>query len=289
VTFSVVIPTHNRKEDLRRTCEALEALRPPPKEIIVCADGCTDGTAEFLRTRHPGIRLLVNEQSRGSIAARDAMIRGAKGDIVVSLDDDSHPAENDFFETLEQIFKNNLRLAVATFPQRSDEFPESLKTSRFGPPMFAGSYTSSGAAIRRNVFIALGGYPRHFRHAYEEPDFALRAWNAGFEVRYETVLTIRHHYTQAQRNENRTHCFHARNELWSVVMRCPFPQLFAVAAFRAVRQFQYAWMRGWVLREPLWWGSFLAGLPRCIAARHPIPWNKYRTWMELVRNPRAGL
>ncbi len=171
MTVSIVIPTHNRKEDLRRTCEALDALRPRAAEVIVCADACTDGTAEYLRSHHPGYRLLANETSLGSIASRDTMIRMAAGDIVLSLDDDSHPCEPDFLARLEEIFAANPRLAVATFPQRSDEFPESLSARDFGPPAFFGSFTSSGAAIRRSVFIEVGGYPVHFRHAYRGARF----------------------------------------------------------------------------------------------------------------------
>ena len=37
------------------------------------------------------------------------------------------------------------------------------------------------------------------------------------------MITIRHHYSGQARDEIRIHHRHARNELWSTVMRCPFP------------------------------------------------------------------
>jgi len=290
LTCCAVIPTHNRKEDLRRTCDVLEALRPPLDEVFICADACNDGTAEFIRAHHPGYRLMVNEKSCGSATSRDMMIRQTECDIILSLDDDSYPIETNFIEVLRDIFSTNPRLAVADFPQRSDEFPHSLETRDFGPPCFAGKYTSCAAAIRRKVFLDLGGYPSHIRHAYEEADFAVRALNAGCQVKFETALTVRHHYSKVQRNELRTHQLMARNELWSVVMRCPAPQLLAVAAFRTARQFGYAFRRGagWALREPVWWASFLAGIPRCLAERRPVPWKRYRSWMELLRKPTSS-
>jgi hypothetical protein len=103
----------------------------------------------------------------------------------------------------------------------------------------------------------------------------------------EPSLVIRHHFTSAQRNEIRTHQRHARNELWSVLMRCPAPQLAGVAFFRIVRQFSYAWKRGlqWVACEPRWWFAAMAGVPRCLASRQPLPWNRYLAWMQLVRQP----
>ena len=137
------------------------------------------------------------------------------------------------------------------------------------------------------MFRALGGYPDFFFHAYEEPDFALRCLADGWEVRYEPGLSIRHHFTSTLRDELRTHQRHARNEFWSVLMRCPGPAIVPVAVFRAARQFQYACHRGfrWALAEPRWWIAALAGIPRCLAAREAVPWRIYLGWMRLVRAP----
>lgn len=287
LTCGVTIPTHNRRDDLQRTCAMLAGLMPPPDEILICADACADGTAEFIRQSHPECRLFVNRDSRGSIGSRDAMMRQASSDILLSLDDDSYPLESDAIERMRELFTQNPRLAIAEFPQRSDEQPATLSQPDFGPPHFIGTFSNASAAIRRRDFLKVGGYPVLFHHAYEEPDLALRCVAARLEVRFEPALTVRHHYTGVGRNEMRTHHFHARNELWSVMMRCPAPHLFSVAAFRLVRQLGYARKRGmpWLLREPVWWGRFLRGLPRALARREPIPWPRYRAWMELVRRP----
>jgi GT2 family glycosyltransferase len=284
---AVCITTHDRRDDLARTLAALAALEPAPDEILIAADGCTDGTAAWLRAHYPDVRLIVHEDSRGSIASRNELAAVCTSDVFVSLDDDSYPLEIDFVARVRGLFAANPRLAVASFPQRTDEHPETLAVADFGPSRFVGSFANSAAAIRVTAFRELGGYPDWFFHAYEEPDFALRCVVAGWEVRYETGATVRHHFTTAGRNEIRTHQRHARNELWSVLLRCPAPQLFAVAAFRAARQFGYAWQRGlsWVWREPMWWAAFLKGVPRCLAERSPLPWSSYLEWMRLLRRP----
>ena len=248
-TVGVTIATHNRLSDLQRTLDALAGLTPQPDEIWICADGCSDGTAEFVRARYPKAHLIVNEQAQGSIPSRNALATECKCDILLSLDDDSYPMEPDFIARLRELFTASPRLAVATFPQRSDEFPETFDALSFGPSTYVASYVNSGAAIRREVFHALGRYPAFFFHAYEEPDFALRCIAAGWQVRNETSLTIRHHYTGAQRNELRTHHRHSRNELWSVFLRCPLPMLVPVAVFRIARQFGYALHRGAVVGD----------------------------------------
>lgn len=286
---AVCITTHNRRDDLAPTLAALGVLAPAPDETLIVADGCTDGTADWLRSAHPHLRLIVHDTPRGSIPSRNELAAAATGEILLSLDDDSHPIEPDFISRLRLLFEKHPRLAVASFPQRTDEFPDTLTAPDFGPTQFVGSFANSGAAIRRSAFIELGGYPDFFFHAYEEPDFALRCVAAGWEVRHETSLSIRHHFTATQRNEMRTHQRHARNELWSVLLRCPAPQSLAVAAFRAARQFGYASTRGlhWVLREPAWWLAFLRGVPCCLAARQPLPWDRYLAWMRLLRSPIA--
>lgn len=284
---AICITTHNRRAELDRTLAQVAALSPRAEEILVVADGCSDGTVEFVRERHPGARLIVHEESCGSIPSRNEMAAATVCDIFLSLDDDSYPLEIDAIARIRELFEKEARLAVAEFAQRTDERPESLATIDFGRARFTGSYANSGAAVRKEAFMALGGYVDFFFHSYEEPDFALRCVNAGWQVRFEPCITIRHHFTSLQRNEIRTHHRHARNEIWSAFLRCPMPQLLAVAPFRAWRQFLYACKRGaaWVWREPAWWLQCFAGLGRCLKERRPLPWARYRAWMELLRHP----
>lgn len=282
---AICITTHNRRAELARTLAQLALLDPAPDEFLIVADGCTDGTVDFVRTEYPHATLITHTKAHGSVASRNAMARAANADIFLSLDDDSYPLEADAITRIRTLFQNNPRLAVAEFPQRTDERPASLTQTEFGSAHFIASYANSGAAIRREVFINLGDYFGPFFHMYEEPDFALRCCAAGWQVRFEPCLTIRHHWTAAQRSEQRNHQRHARNELWSVILRCPLPWLLVVAPFRVMRQFFYALSRGWILGEPAWWWQFLRGLGICVHARSPLPWRRYLAWMRLTRAP----
>ena len=284
---AICISTHNRRDDLDRTLSVVRKLDPAPDEVIVAADGCTDDTVAFVRENYPSYRLTVNQTARGSVATRDAMMRGSTSDILLSLDDDSHPIETDAVDRLRAMFSDNPRLAVASFPQRTDEFPATLTATDFGPAHFAANYVNCACAFRREVFVALGGHCVAFWHAYDESDFTVRCLSAGWQVRFEPAITIRHHYSGVNRNEIRIHHLHARNELWSALMRCPMPQLLAVAPFRVWRQFLYACKRGWswVWREPRWWWQCLAGLARCLSSRRALAWPRYRAWMQLARKP----
>jgi|GEM_PF-297818 len=288
-TVGISITTHNRKSDLESTLIALGKLDPQPNEFVVCCDRCTDGTLEMLRENHPNIVVLENDELRGSIPSRDEILRRAKSDIVLSLDDDSYPIELDIVSRLLEIFSKDPRVAVITFPQVTDEFPETLTQIRpqEGAAATVGSFTNSGAAIRREIYHRLPGYPHPFEHAYEEPDYALQCIAAGYIVLFEPALRIRHHYSRQARNELRTHQFHARNEVWSALIRCPLPLLPFVLIYRIWRQFTYALGRGpdWVTKEPAWWRDVLAGLPQILSLRTPVSLRPYWRWMNLIREP----
>jgi GT2 family glycosyltransferase len=284
---SIIITTRNRADDLARTLDALARLQPPPAEILVTLDGCTDGSADLLRSRFPHVRVRENHPGQGSIPARDAMLRAAAHDLVLSLDDDSHPVETDFLARAAALFAADPALAVATFPQRTDEFPDSLHAREFGPDRRVGSYTSSGAMLRRSAYLASGGYPAFFSHAYEEPDYALQCLAAGRGVRFHAGLTIRHHYSGANRHERRTHQLHARNEQWSIWLRCPSPWWPLVSLRRLLGQAAFAARRGpgWLAREPQWWLQAARGFPRAWRGRAPVSARAYRAWLHLLRHP----
>ncbi len=283
MTVSVIITTRDRATDLQRTCDVVMQLRPAPNEVLVTADGCTDGTVDMLADKFPEITLIANQQAIGSVASRDRMIRQARGDLVLALDDDSYPEQLDCIARIVPFFEQRPKLAVLHFPQRTDEYPETLAQTDFGAEHLTRSFANSGAVLRRSTYLQLPGFESRFFHMYEEPDYALQCVATGYDVLFSPMVTIRHHYSGQARDEIRIHHRHARNELWSTVMRCPFPFAVGIAAWRVFSQFRYACKRGWpwVIREPSWWWQALGGIPYCLAKRRPVSWAGYRRWLKL--------
>jgi len=278
-----MITTKNRAGDLRRTCRVLQQLNPSPVEVLITADGCIDDTVKVARGEVAGVRLFVNELGQGSVASRDRMIREARGDLVLALDDDSYPEQLDCVSRIVPLFEQQPNLAVLHFPQRTDEYPETLAQTDFGWQHLTRSFANSGAVLRRSTYLQLPGFESRFFHMYEEPDYALQCVAAGYDVLFSPVITIRHHYSGEARDEMRVHHRHARNELWSTVMRCPVLCALGILAWRVFSQFRYACKRGssWVVREPVWWARALAGIPYCLRNRRPVSWAGYKRWLAL--------
>jgi GT2 family glycosyltransferase len=284
MNISVMITTRNRLEDLQRTCAVLQQLDPAPQEILITADGCTDGTIEFVRSTLPEARLIVNESGRGSVASRDRMMREATGDLVLALDDDSYPEQLDCIARLREFFQHHPQVAVAHFPQRTDEYPETLEQQDFGGEYLTRSFANSGACLRRDIYLQLPGFEPKFFHMYEEPDYGLQCVGAGYEVLCTPILTIRHHYSPRSRASFRGHHQHARNEFWSTVLRCPLPQAVVISAYRVFSQARFIGQRAGIqglMREPVWWLEALQGLPYCLGKRQPLSWQQYQQWLKL--------
>ena len=65
ILFSILITTKNRKIDLEYTLNNLNYLiEREDVECIICDDGSTDGTTNFIINKYPRIQLISNKKSR---------------------------------------------------------------------------------------------------------------------------------------------------------------------------------------------------------------------------------
>src|SRR5215831_19601006 len=162
MTVSVMITTTGRIVDLRRTCHVLQRLNPAPLELLVTIDGCKEDVRESLETELQQARVFVNQIGLGSVASRDRMMRAARGNLVLALDDDSYPDQLDCIARIVPMFEQHQNLAVLHFPQRSDEYPETLAQTDFGPERLTRTFSNSGAVLRRSTYLYLPGFESRF-------------------------------------------------------------------------------------------------------------------------------
>ena len=98
--ISVVMPTYNRVDRLRRALAALAAQTAPRDsfEVVVVSDGSTDGTAEELDSlvqSNPAERAIHFSRNFGHMAALSAGMEAARATgAVITMDaDGQHPPE----------------------------------------------------------------------------------------------------------------------------------------------------------------------------------------------------
>ena len=171
---TIVITTKNRKEELRVALHSAFE-QTGQLEVIVMDDGSTDGTAHMVRAEFPSAVLHHFNQSKGYIFRRNEGARLAQGDIIFSIDDDAEFSTPKVVEQTLMEFADP-RIGAVAIPyiephkgnclmQKAPDRQNAWITDRF---------IGTAHALRRDVFLKLGGYREHLVHQGEEGDYCIR-------------------------------------------------------------------------------------------------------------------
>jgi glycosyltransferase involved in cell wall biosynthesis len=236
-TATIVITTKDRRDELRRALESCVA-QSGDVEILVIDDGSRDGTSEMVRREFPGVRVERSERSLGLIEQRNRGARLARGPIIVSLDDDAHfQSESTVQQTVADF--DHPRIGAVAMPFVDirwstvvrQEAPD--RTSRW----LVSSYIGTAHALRRDVFLSLGGYRGGLAQMVEEPDYCLRMLDAGYVTRLGRAPQLVHEESP-QRDRARIIALGRRNDILHGWRNVPMPYLLArlakVTAYSAV-------------------------------------------------------
>lgn len=90
--FTVNIATYNQLTYLKKVLEALEQQEFKDFEVIVCDDGSSDGTREWMEENNPDVKYFWQEDKGFRIAkSKNNGIRAAEGEYFLSLEADVIP------------------------------------------------------------------------------------------------------------------------------------------------------------------------------------------------------
>jgi len=87
---SVIIPTFNRAQQVKRAISSVLYQEFRDYEIIVVDDGSRDDTLEGLKQFERYIRLIIHSENRGVSSGRNSGIRAATAPYVAFLDSDDY-------------------------------------------------------------------------------------------------------------------------------------------------------------------------------------------------------
>ncbi|MDP7638270.1 MAG: glycosyltransferase family 2 protein [Candidatus Hydrogenedentes bacterium] len=205
-SVSVIITTHNRRDDLRACLLSLpwREIEEAEAEVLVYDDGSTDGTAAMTTAEFSGARLLV-EANRGLCAARNQAVDNARGLLLLIIDDDVIVQEGWIAAMLANDDGRTI-LGGRTLDMDSDRV-QGVPT-RFTfigkrlpcRPEKASVGTGCNLGIPAAVFEALGGFDEELdEYGFEESDFCIRANRAGYGFRYVEAATVRHKGSSVKR------------------------------------------------------------------------------------------
>jgi hypothetical protein len=220
--LSLVIPTRDTRALTLRCLEKAEPLVAQGAEIVVVDDASRDGTAEAVRERFPGARVLVNAEPRRFGASANRGLAEAGGEILVLLNSDTEVDASTMAEMM-AAFDREPRLGAAGAELRnadgSPQWSAGAEPTRAwlfamatGLPALLGSWPGyrrlrpvgsaerarvdwvSGAAlaIRRAAWAEVGPFDEGYGFYGQDVDFCLRLRDAGWAVRIVPGWVVTH-------------------------------------------------------------------------------------------------
>ena len=196
---SAIVPVHNGGKDFRTCFKNLAQADPAPHEIIVVADGETDGSSN--EAEAAGAKVIRLSVAGGPARARNVGARGATGNILLFIDSDV-AIYSDTIGKVAAIFEGDPGLA-ALFGSYDDEPGAANFLSQYKNLMHhyvhqtaredASTFWGACGAIRRETFLALGGFDESYRHpSIEDVELGYRLVQAGHRVRLCKDLQVKH-------------------------------------------------------------------------------------------------
>ncbi len=186
VTASIVIPTFNRPEFLRKAVASALAALPDAGEVVVSDDGEVSAVETLADMAHPSLRITTTTGRTGAAANRNQAVREARGRVIFFLDDDDLIAPGYPNAVLNAArsegagwgFSGTVEHAADT--SEPDSFPDAAPFEWRQSGTLRKRVTGLGCGfwIRRDLFLEIGGVREHLP-VNEDTDFCIALLAAG--------------------------------------------------------------------------------------------------------------
>ena len=277
---TVVVVTKNRRDHLRTALRS-SLNQTVPVEVIVVDDASTDDTANMVRVEFPRAKFVRHEHSIGPSSSRNEAANAATSDVIFSIDDDAEfVSPNTVEQTLDDF--EDARVGAVAIPYVE---PKKGTTLLQAAPDRSGiwitdCFIGTAYAIRRDVFLKVGGYRDRLFIQGEERDFCFRMLQLGYVVRLGRADAI-HHYESPIRDIGRVDYLGRRNDVLFAWHYAPASMLPVHILGTIVNGFGSAWRSG---RYQQMLRGTAAGLAECVTRpdeRMPASSTLYRLHRKL--------
>lgn len=268
---SVVVITHNRCDELDRTLGLLAGMpeRPP---VIVVDNASTDGTADMVRSRHAGVTLVTPGANLGAVG-RNLGVLLADSPYVAFCDDDTWYDPGALRRAADLLDAHpSLAVVTASITVEPDgrldsicaemaESPLDRTPGIPGHPLL--SFLAGVSVLRRDAFLAAGGFSSRLWLGGEEELLASDLARTGWQMSYVPEI-VAHHRASRLRDADLRRRHGIRNTLWFTWLRRPLPS----ATLRTARLLRRL-PRDRVTALGI--GDAIRGLPWVLRERDPVP------------------
>lgn len=283
--LTVGITTRNRPDALTACLASLSAIAHLDPEVLVFDDGSQPPV-------NAPDRVIRDGSSPGYIVGRNRLVREAAGEFVLLMDDDARLIGAAAIDDAIAVLQSDADVGAVAFAQAEADgrpWPAAMQPSAAQIPTVVPSFIGFAHLIRRDRFLALGGYREAFGFYGEEKEFCLRLLDAGLHTVYLPRALVAHVVDPNSRDRKRYLRFVARNDCLNSLLNDPLTRL---AWMLPARYALYFRMRsGWKIDDP-WGGVWLlreiaTQLPDVWKARRPVSRGTLKEWRALRIEQRA--
>jgi GT2 family glycosyltransferase len=261
---SIVVMSRDRRPEL------LSSLPRHAAHVVLVDNASGDGTAEAVTTELPEVDVVRLRRNVGAYA-RTIGVRRVASRYVAFADDDSwwepgalHAAV-DWLEAHPQVAVVQVRVLVGPddlldpfcVTARSSALPRPTGVDR---PVLMG-FMACAAVVRRDQFLAAGGFDDVVRFPGEEERLALDLAAQGLAIAYLDEVVVHHHPSPSRSDPDGRRAAVVRSAVLTGVMRLPW----SAVALRV----RAAWSAGPAGRRGL--VRAVTDLPRALRARRVVP------------------
>jgi GT2 family glycosyltransferase len=222
---TIVVMARDGWSELRRSLPRHQA------PVILVDNGSCDGTPDLVRENFPDVTVVELGRNHGAVA-RNIGVDLAHTNVVAFADDDSW-WEPGSLEAAVELFNTHPRLGLVAAhvlvgeDSRSDPICEVMRDSplpRQGdlPGPSVPGFLACGAVVRREAFLAAGGFDDVIFFFGEEERLALDMARQGWGLAYVEAVVARHHPQPSPSDDGRD-VLAARNSFLTAVLRRPWP------------------------------------------------------------------
>jgi len=289
VRFSILITSKNRIEDLKITLNKISYLfEKEDVECVICDDGSTDGTFQYLKDNYKQIQVIQNKTSKGLIFSRNRLLDLTTADYAITLDDDAHIVSNNPLGIIEDFFLNNSQCAViASRIFWGKDLPINI-TDTSNNTRVKG-FVGCGHVWRMNAWRSIPNYPDWFVFYGEEEFASYQLFKKQWEVWYVPALFIQHRVDVKSRKKNKDYTTRLRRSL-----RSGWYLYFMFYPLHLIpKKFLYTlWMQ---LKLKVFKGDFKAliaivlalfdifyNMPRCFLNKNRLTQKEYTSYKSLI-------
>ena len=208
---SIIIVLYNSSRYIEPCIESI-MRQDYPHEIIAVDNNSRDDSCQILKEKYPHVRLIKNQENAGYGAGNNEGVKYASGKYIVILNPDTIVEERWLRELIEPLKDTDKIITTPKIITYNGElintcgainhFSGLTFTRGLGCPVDmpfcktrVSGFSGCSFAIRRDLYLSLGGFDQRFFMYNDDADLSWRANLNGFKILYIPQSTVKHDYT----------------------------------------------------------------------------------------------